>query len=149
VVLLAARAKNDISIITRTPGNSIGAGPFFQRTAILVMTNAIQVLESRPTSFFCRGVTATPIFFLHADDRERQTIKDTDGNMPRRNIRACSISDPFVLIIRAVVSPTRVTTHALNSCQRRKQRPMGARDAHHGGTCYYQLFYRQFFISCP
>ena len=31
---------------------------------------------------------------------ERQIIKDTDGNMPRPKIRACSISDPFVLIFR-------------------------------------------------
>ena len=50
--------------------------------------------------FSCRRVTATPIFFFHADGTERQTIKDADGNMPRPKIRACSISDPFVLIIR-------------------------------------------------
>jgi cleavage and polyadenylation specificity factor subunit 1 len=34
------------------------------------------------------------------DGSERQIIKDMDGNMPRPKIRACSISDPFVLIIR-------------------------------------------------
>lgn len=34
------------------------------------------------------------------DGTERQIIKDVDGNMPRPKIRACSISDPFVLIIR-------------------------------------------------
>ena len=50
---IATRAKNDISIITRIPGTTIGAGPFFQRTAILhVMTNAIRVLESGATSLF-------------------------------------------------------------------------------------------------
>ena len=38
--------------------------------------------------------------FFHADGTERQIIKDADGNMPRPKIRACSISDPFVLIIR-------------------------------------------------
>ncbi|KAH9477356.1 Protein CFT1 [Psilocybe cubensis] len=70
--------KNDISITTRIPGTTIGAAPFFQRTAILhVMTNAIRVLEP-----------------------ERQIIKDMDNNMPRPKIRSCSISDPFVLIIR-------------------------------------------------
>ena len=48
---IATRAKNDISIITRIPGTTIGAGPFFQRTAILhVMTNAIRVLEPGATS---------------------------------------------------------------------------------------------------
>jgi hypothetical protein len=50
---IATRAKNDIAIITRIPGTTIGAGPFFQRTAILhVMTNAIRVLESGATSTF-------------------------------------------------------------------------------------------------
>ncbi|KAF9486143.1 hypothetical protein BDN70DRAFT_870239 [Pholiota conissans] len=73
--------KNDISITTRITGTTIGAGPFFQRTAILhVMTNAIRVLEP--------------------DGTERQIIKDMDANMPRPKIRACSISDPFVLIVR-------------------------------------------------
>ena len=50
--------------------------------------------------FFCRDGTATLILFFHADGTERQIIKDADGNMPRPKIRACSISDPFVLIIR-------------------------------------------------
>lgn len=67
------------------------------------MTNAIRVLESGATSFFFflhhRG-TAALIFFLRADGTERQIIKDADGNMPRPKIRACGISDPFVLIIR-------------------------------------------------
>ncbi|KAG6916934.1 hypothetical protein DXG01_004621 [Tephrocybe rancida] len=74
-------AKTDISITTRIQGTTIGAAPFFQRTAILhVVTNAIRVLEP--------------------DGTERQIIKDMDGNMPRPKIRACSISDPFVLIVR-------------------------------------------------
>jgi len=99
---IATRAKNDISIITRIPGTTIGAGPFFQRTAILhVMTNAIRVLESGAISpFFCRRGTATLMSLFRADGTERQIIKDADGNMPRPKIRACSISDPFVLIIR-------------------------------------------------
>ena len=38
--------KTDVAIATRIPGTTIGAAPFFQRTAILhVMTNALQVLE--------------------------------------------------------------------------------------------------------
>jgi cleavage and polyadenylation specificity factor subunit 1 len=45
--------KGDVSITNRVPGTTIGAGPFFQRTAILhVMNNAIRVLEpGRITSF--------------------------------------------------------------------------------------------------
>lgn len=35
-----------------------------------------------------------------SDGTERQVIKDTDGNMKRPKIRYCSISDPFVLILR-------------------------------------------------
>ena len=100
---IATRAKNDISIITRIPGTTIGAGPFFQRTAILhVMTNAIRVLEPGATKTFFKSswYSHTNPFFFHADGTERQIIKDADGNMPRPKIRACSISDPFVLIIR-------------------------------------------------
>jgi hypothetical protein len=67
------------------------------------MTNAIRVLESGPTSFFFVVVLQPHQYiyiYFHADGTERQTIKDADGNMPRPKIRACSISDPFVLIIR-------------------------------------------------
>ena len=39
-------ANRDVTITTRIPGTTIGAAPFFQRTAILhVLTNAIRVLE--------------------------------------------------------------------------------------------------------
>ncbi|EIN09100.1 hypothetical protein PUNSTDRAFT_67240 [Punctularia strigosozonata HHB-11173 SS5] len=73
--------RTEISITTRVPGQTIGAAPFFQRTAILhVMSNAIRVLEP--------------------DGSERQVIKDLDGNMARPKIRHCSICDPFVLIVR-------------------------------------------------
>ncbi|KAF6743658.1 hypothetical protein DFP72DRAFT_858478, partial [Ephemerocybe angulata] len=73
--------KSDINFTTRVPGTMVGAAAFFQRTAILVvMTNAIKVLEP--------------------DGTERQTILDMDGKLPRPKIRACSISDPFVLIMR-------------------------------------------------
>lgn len=41
--------KGEVTITTRIPGATIGAGPFFQRTTILhVMTNAIRVLEPGP-----------------------------------------------------------------------------------------------------
>lgn len=34
------------------------------------------------------------------DGEDRQVIKDTDGSSPRAKIRACSISDPYILIFR-------------------------------------------------
>jgi hypothetical protein len=34
------------------------------------------------------------------DGSERQIIKDMDGTIPRAKIKACSICDPYVLIIR-------------------------------------------------
>lgn len=37
---------------------------------------------------------------IFTDGTERQVIKDMDGNMTRPKIRACSISDPFILILR-------------------------------------------------
>ncbi|KAL1736023.1 CPSF A subunit region-domain-containing protein [Schizophyllum commune] len=79
---LAVRAtKGDLSVVSRVNGMTIGAGPFFQRTAILhVMTNAIRVLEP--------------------DGNERQIIKDMEGNVPRAKIKSCSICDPYVLIFR-------------------------------------------------
>ncbi|KAF9031687.1 hypothetical protein BDZ89DRAFT_948625 [Hymenopellis radicata] len=70
--------KSDVNIITRIPGTTVGAGTFFQRTAILhVMTGSIRVLEPG-----------------------KQCIKDVDATGPRPKIRACSIADPFVLIVR-------------------------------------------------
>ncbi len=37
---------------------------------------------------------------LNLDGTERQCIKDVDATGPRPKIRACSIADPFVLIVR-------------------------------------------------
>jgi cleavage and polyadenylation specificity factor subunit 1 len=37
---------------------------------------------------------------VDADGAERQIIKDVDGNAPRAKIRACSVCDPYVLIVR-------------------------------------------------
>ncbi|KAF5378690.1 hypothetical protein D9757_010764 [Collybiopsis confluens] len=86
---------------------TIRAGPFFGGTAVLqVMTGAIRVMEM--------------------DGTERQVIKDVEsssssavaaaaagggggpggggegggGHLPRAKIRACSINDPYVLILR-------------------------------------------------
>ncbi|THH10614.1 hypothetical protein EW145_g1206 [Phellinidium pouzarii] len=74
-------SRNDIAITTRRTETTIGAAPFFQRTAILHVTNdLVRVLEP--------------------DCSERQCIKDMDGVVKRPKIRFCSISDPFVLIIR-------------------------------------------------
>ncbi|KAK7451137.1 mRNA cleavage and polyadenylation factor subunit [Stygiomarasmius scandens] len=86
---IASRSqRSDINITTRIPGTTIGAAPFFQRTAIMhVMTGSIRLLEP--------------------DGTERQVIKDTESSknpsqpaVPRARIRACSIADPFVLIFR-------------------------------------------------
>ena len=35
-----------------------------------------------------------------SDGSERQIIKDMDGTVPRAKIKACSICDPYVLIVR-------------------------------------------------
>lgn len=37
---------------------------------------------------------------VHSDGTERQSIKDVDSAGPRPKIRACSIADPYVLIVR-------------------------------------------------
>lgn len=47
-----------------------------------------------------RGVLRVTHLSYLVDGTERQIIKDLDGNMPRPKIRACSICDPFVLVIR-------------------------------------------------
>lgn len=98
--------KNDITITTRIPGTTVGAAPFFQGTAILhVMSNAIRVLEPGSSSILYQILTISadllmPCCIHTLDGMERQIIKDLDNNMARPKIRYCSISDPFVLIIR-------------------------------------------------
>ncbi|KAH7107502.1 CPSF A subunit region-domain-containing protein [Auriculariales sp. MPI-PUGE-AT-0066] len=73
--------RDDAEIISRYANVTVGAGPFFQRTAILqVTTNAIRVLE--------------------ADGSERQNIKDLNNTTPHAKIKACSISDPYVVVVR-------------------------------------------------
>ncbi|KAF5380083.1 hypothetical protein D9615_006209 [Tricholomella constricta] len=117
---IAARTtKTDIAITTRIPGTTIGAAPFFQRTAILhVMTNAIRVLES--------------------DGTERQIIKDMEGNIPRPKIRACSISDPFVLILREDDSIGLFIGETERGKIRRKDMsPMGDKTSRYLAGCFY------------
>lgn len=60
------------------------------------MTNAIRVLEPGK----CLPNITHSSYSVHEDGTERQSIKDMDGNMPRPKIRGCSISDPFVFIVR-------------------------------------------------
>ncbi|KAJ3912750.1 CPSF A subunit region-domain-containing protein [Lentinula edodes] len=85
VGLILNISNNDIT--ARIQGTSIGAGPFFGGVVVLqVMTGSIRVLET--------------------DGTERQVIKDVESSSsstvstPRARIRACSISDPYVLILR-------------------------------------------------
>ncbi|KAF5359905.1 hypothetical protein D9758_013995 [Tetrapyrgos nigripes] len=81
---MPSTGEQDALILSTT----IGAAPFFQKTAILhVTTGNIRVLEP--------------------DGTERQTIKDTESKknpsqaaVPGAHTRACSISDPFIWMIR-------------------------------------------------
>ncbi|EGO29249.1 hypothetical protein SERLADRAFT_445076 [Serpula lacrymans var. lacrymans S7.9] len=109
-------SKSDIAIPTRIPGTTIGAGSFFQRTAILhVMTNAIRVLESG-----------------------KQIIKDLDGNIPRPRIKACSICDPFVLIIREDDTIGLFIGEAERGKIRRKDMsPMGDKSSRYLAGCFF------------
>ncbi|KAJ2917885.1 hypothetical protein MD484_g2498, partial [Candolleomyces efflorescens] len=115
----AEPGKSDVNVTTRVPGTTVGAAAFFQRTAILVvMTNAIKVLEP--------------------DGTERQTIQDMDGKMPRPKIRSCSISDPFVLILREDDSLGLFIGESERGKIRRKDMsPMGDRTSRYLAGCFY------------
>ncbi|KII91367.1 hypothetical protein PLICRDRAFT_696440 [Plicaturopsis crispa FD-325 SS-3] len=111
-------AKNDIAITTRIPGTTIGAGPFFQRTAILhVLTNAIRLLEP--------------------DGSERQILKDMDGNLTRPKIRACSICDPYVLIIREDDSIGLFVETDRGRIRRKDMSPMGEKTSRYVAGCFF------------
>ncbi|KAF8837869.1 hypothetical protein BDN67DRAFT_972360 [Paxillus ammoniavirescens] len=112
-------AKTDLAISTRIPGTTVGAGAFFQRTAILhVMTNAIRVLEP--------------------DGSERQIIKDMEGNMPRARIKACSICDPFVFILREDETIGLFIGETERGKIRRKDMsPMGEKSSRYLSGCFY------------
>ncbi|ESK98097.1 cleavage and polyadenylation specific protein [Moniliophthora roreri MCA 2997] len=112
-------AKGDINITVRIPGTTVGAATIFQRTAILhVMTNSIRVLEP--------------------DGTERQIIKDMDGHTPRAKIRACSISDPFVLIFREDDSIGLFVGETERGKIRRKDMsPMGEKSSRYLTGCFF------------
>lgn len=112
-------AKTELAIPTRVPGTTVGAGPFFHRTAILhVMTNAIRVLEP--------------------DGTERQIIKDMDGNMPRAKIKACSICDPFVFILREDETIGLFIGESERGKVRRKDMsPMGEKASRYLAGCFF------------
>ncbi|EMD34631.1 hypothetical protein CERSUDRAFT_116804 [Gelatoporia subvermispora B] len=120
---IASRNQNgDITITTRIPGTTIGAAPFFQGTAILhVMYNVTNVIR-----------------VLEPDGSERQIIKDVDGNVARPKIRACSICDPFVLIIREddtiglfIGEPER------GKIRRKDMSPMGDKTSRYLTGCFF------------
>ncbi|KIM33311.1 hypothetical protein M408DRAFT_152666 [Serendipita vermifera MAFF 305830] len=76
-----SQAKLDVNITTRLPMQTVACAPFFGKTHILqVTTNSLRLLSP--------------------DGSEKQTVKDTDGNMTRPKIRSACIMDPYVLIVR-------------------------------------------------
>ncbi|KAF8631110.1 hypothetical protein AX17_005155 [Amanita inopinata Kibby_2008] len=111
--------KGDVTVTTRIPDMTVGCGPFFQRTTILqVMTNAIRVLEP--------------------DGTERQVIKDVDAANPRPKIRACSISDPFVLVFREDDTIGLFIGETERGKIRRKDMsPMGDKSSRYLTGCFY------------
>ncbi len=77
---------------------TIGAGPFFQGTAIIQVTqNSVRLLESGDCDFLPSIDVSS---HRDIDGTERQVIKDMDGPLARAKIRCCAISDPFVLVLR-------------------------------------------------
>ncbi|KAG5641144.1 hypothetical protein DXG03_005895 [Asterophora parasitica] len=128
--------KTDIAITTRIPGTTIGAAPFFQRTAILhVMTNAIRILDAGALLVNFRQ---TFPYLNSSDGTERQIIKDMEGNIPRPKIRACSISDPFVLILREDESIGLFIGETERGKIRRKDMsPMGDKTSRYLAGCFY------------
>ncbi|KAJ7216585.1 CPSF A subunit region-domain-containing protein [Mycena pura] len=110
--------KGDITISVRIPGTTIGAGSFFQKSAILhVTTNSIRVLEP--------------------DGTERQIIKDMDGSMPRPKIRACSISDPYVIVIREDDSIGMFIETDRGKIRRKDMSPMGDKSSRYLTGCFF------------
>jgi cleavage and polyadenylation specificity factor subunit 1 len=85
--------------MSRYNGTTLGAGSFFQGTAIIqVTTNSVRLLGIGKSIQF-------PLLILlnkSSDGIERQTIKDVDrdSGASRAKIRSCSIADPFILFIR-------------------------------------------------
>ncbi|KAF7292889.1 Cleavage and polyadenylation specific protein [Mycena indigotica] len=110
--------KGDITISVRIPGLTIGVGSFFQRSAILhVTTNSIRVLEP--------------------DGTERQNIQDKDGSMPRAKIRSCSISDPYVIVIREDDSIGMFIDTDRGKIRRKDMSPMGDKSSRYLTGCFF------------
>jgi cleavage and polyadenylation specificity factor subunit 1 len=81
------------------PGTTIGAGTIFGNTAIVqVLTGSVRVVETGIRIFLFSPFLASNIGCV--DGSERQAIKDLDGTNPRSRIKACSIMDPYVLVLR-------------------------------------------------
>ncbi|KAF7329846.1 Cleavage and polyadenylation specific protein [Mycena kentingensis (nom. inval.)] len=111
-------AKGDITISARIPGTTIGAGTFFSKSAILhVTTNSIRVLEP--------------------DGSERQNIADKDGSMPRAKIRACSICDPYVIVIREDDSIGMFIDTDRGKIRRKDMSPMGDKSSRYLTGCFF------------
>ncbi|KIK53793.1 hypothetical protein GYMLUDRAFT_49207 [Collybiopsis luxurians FD-317 M1] len=107
-------SNNDIT--ARISGTTIGAGPFFGGTAVLqVMTGAIRVLEidgterqvikdvessSSGTAVALGGGVGGAGGGGGAGAVPSGPASSTHPHTPRAKIRACSISDPYVLILR-------------------------------------------------
>ena len=103
---------------------TIGAAPFFQRTAILhVVTNAICVLE--PGNFIDPFSNIIYYNSRCVDGSPRQKIQDLDGNMPRPKIRTCSICDPYVLVFREDDSIGLFIDTERGKIRRKDMSPMG------------------------
>ncbi|EJD05583.1 cleavage factor protein [Fomitiporia mediterranea MF3/22] len=115
----AKSSRNDIAITARRTETTIGAAPFFQRTAIIhVTTDLIRVLEP--------------------DCSERQCIRDMDGSNKRPKIRFCCISDPFILVIREDESLGLFVGDAERGRIRRKDMtPMGEKVSRYSAGCFF------------
>lgn len=107
----------DITILARTPGTTIGAGPFFGGTAVVQVVTGVSGGTGTGAAA-ATGVGGGAIRVLEYDGTERQVIKDVESSSSsstnskststttntttgaRPPIRACAISDPYILILR-------------------------------------------------
>ena len=130
-------------------------------TAILhIMINAIRVLE--PGAFLSILIhlfhvyytnllpTLNTYLFHSLDGTKRQSIKDMDGNLLHPKVWACSISGPFVLIVKEDNSIGRFMGEAKK--YRRKDVSYGRQSSNSSwfspvGWCWLFLF--SFFFSQP
>lgn len=112
------KITGDVVIDNRVPGTTVGAAPFFQRTAILhVMSNMVRVLEPNGS--------------------ERQTIQNVDGKMTRPKIRYASICDPYVLVIRDDDSLGLFIGREGGTIRRKDMSPMGEKTSQYVTGCFY------------